>query len=97
RIPLHSPTRRSSDLRRNTSARELAVLSFWSALIGTDFTASNAFSETLKSPFSATANWHLISKGPKAVGSDARARSMVLLAISKLDRKSTRLNSSHQI
>ena len=69
--------------RRKTSARPPAILSFCSLVMGIDFRASNAFSATLKSPFSAIANLDLISNGPNAVGFTASARSMVLLAASK--------------
>src|SRR5207244_6484411 len=42
--------------RRKTSVRASAVLSFCSFVIGIDLRASNAFSATSKSPFSAIAS-----------------------------------------
>src|ERR1051326_3443340 len=50
--------------------------------IKTNCSASNPFSETLQSTFSALANFALSSRGSKPVGFRSSARSMVLFAFS---------------
>src|SRR5207244_12426107 len=87
--PSSFPTRRSSDLRRRTcytTARQ--------AMTRSEIPAMSAYKSDFLNILAERGFIHQISE-PEAL--DARAKAGAISAYIGLDRKSTRLNSSHQI